>query len=47
VPRPSEQSASLRQLLGKGSGLEELRHGIGARFARQGGNGVREVPTAG
>lgn len=38
---------ALLKVLGKGSGLEELRQGIGARFARQGGAGVREVPSAG
>ena len=38
---------ALLKVLGKGSGLEELRQGIGARFARRGGAGVRELPAAG
>lgn len=38
---------ALLKVLGKGSGLEELRQGIGARFARQGGAGEREVPSLG
>ena len=38
---------ALLKVLGKGSGLEELRQGIGARFARQGGAGAREVTPAG
>ena len=38
---------ALLKVLGKGSGLEELRQGIGARFARQGGAGGREVTPAG
>lgn len=38
---------ALLKVLGKGSGLEELRQGIGARFARQGGAGEREVTSLG
>lgn len=38
---------ALLKVLGKGSGLEELRQGIGARFARQGGAAEREATSAG